>query len=162
MAGAEPEQQDALNRVHKPSLDGLLRDLGLGLGDVHLRIDMWEVASARDVSRALQVAEASVQWAGSRGQWASVTVAAGAFLKALSDLAVNTSTDIPRYDATLWQRLCQRPGLPMVPDFGTTQSIIRRCRRTPREGHYPISGTHSPTTGASFVNGNSCLAINHS
>jgi hypothetical protein len=100
------------------ALDGLLRDLGLGLGDVHLLIDMWEVASTRDVSRALQVAEAGVVWAESRGRWASVTVAAGAFPRAISQLALNTSTDIPRHDAALWVELCQRPGLPMVPDFG--------------------------------------------
>jgi len=100
------------------ALSGLVRDLGVGLGEVHLLIDMWEVASARDVSRALQVAEAAVVWAGSRGQWASVTVAAGAFPRAISQLAVNMTTDIPRYDAALWRERCQRPGLEMLPDFG--------------------------------------------
>jgi hypothetical protein len=110
---ADPDVATAAAR-----LEPLLRELEAAVDDVHLLIDLWAVTSLRDVNRALPVAEAVTRWAASVGTWASITVASGAFPDSISDLPVNTATNLPRYDAQLWRQLSETPGIPYVPDFG--------------------------------------------
>ncbi|MFF3856555.1 beta family protein [Micromonospora sp. NPDC002575] len=78
----------------------------------HLVVDMAEVSSDRDVSRAEQVARNVLDSLGNQG-WASIVVASGAMPSSLTSLPRNVATPLTRWDWKLWEKLADRD-----PDFG--------------------------------------------
>ncbi|MFI6820552.1 beta family protein [Micromonospora sp. NPDC050187] len=78
----------------------------------HLVVDMGEVASERDVSRAEQVIR-NVLDSLDNQPWASIVVASGAMPPAITSLPRNEATPLTRWDWKLWRRLTDRG-----PDFG--------------------------------------------
>jgi len=74
-----------------------------------LLLDMFEVRSERDLTRAEPIVRKCLAWA-HRKPWRSVTVAAGAMPASTSELPRQTATPVRRWDLTLWRRL-QDPGV---------------------------------------------------
>ena len=100
--------QDVLNAVQA---------IGLNTTQIDLIIDFKVVASARDVARCVPLALSMLVWASNCGNWRSVTLASGAFIKTVSDLAPNGVSQLDRFDAILFSRVAQ--GKPVInPDFG--------------------------------------------
>ncbi|GAB3980996.1 beta family protein [Plantactinospora veratri] len=85
-------------------LDRLRDQTGLTIEQCHLVLDVSEVRSARDLTRAEPLVRKRVSWA-ERYPWNSVTVAAGAMPQSISRLPVSRATPVPRWDLHLWQRL---------------------------------------------------------
>lgn len=86
-------------------------------GDVDLVIDLWAVASAREVGRALPVATAMLAWADATGPWRNVAVVSGAFPASISNLPTGTASPIPRFDAELFDQIVAS-NAPLEPDYG--------------------------------------------
>lgn len=84
----------------------------ISLEQCHLIVDMAEVSSERDVSRAEQVARNVLDSLGNR-EWLSIVVASGAMPTAITNLPRNEATPLTRWDWELWRRLADRG-----PDFG--------------------------------------------
>ena len=100
--------QDVLNAVS--SID-------LNVSQVDLIIDLRVIASRRDVARCVPLAIDILAWARNCGNWRSITLASGAFVRTVSDLALNQVSQLNRFDAMLFDRVVQ--GNPVViPDFG--------------------------------------------
>ncbi|MEU4566912.1 beta family protein [Micromonospora sp. NPDC023956] len=78
----------------------------------HLVVDMGEVSSDRDVSRAEQVIRNVLDSLDNQG-WASIVVASGAMPPTITSLPRNEATPLTRWDWKLWRRLADRG-----PDFG--------------------------------------------
>jgi len=78
----------------------------------HLVVDMAEVSSERDVSRAEHVVRNVLDSLGDDG-WASVVVASGAMPSAITNLPRNEATPLTRWDWKLWRQLAD-----CGPDFG--------------------------------------------
>jgi hypothetical protein len=104
------------------SMPNIQHKTGLTLDTLDLVIDLWEVDSARDATRAAQVASAVLTWAGRtsrspRSLWRSVTVAAGAFPVSISNLPTGQATPVHRYDADLYDTVIAA-GPAILPDYG--------------------------------------------
>ncbi|RGC66166.1 hypothetical protein C5N14_25350 [Micromonospora sp. MW-13] len=84
----------------------------ISLERCHLVVDMAEVSSERDVSRAEQVARNVLDSLGNQG-WASIVVASGAMPSSLTSLPRNEATPLTRWDWKLWEKLADRG-----PEFG--------------------------------------------
>ncbi|MEV6694382.1 beta family protein [Micromonospora sp. NPDC051196] len=84
----------------------------INLERCHLVVDMAEVSSEGDVSRAEQVVRNVLDSLGNQG-WASVVVASGAMPSAITSIPRNEATPLTRWDWKLWERLADRS-----PDFG--------------------------------------------
>ncbi|WP_119576264.1 beta family protein [Micromonospora radicis] len=78
----------------------------------HLVVDMADVSSERDVSRAEQIARNVLDSLGNQ-EWASIVVASGAMPSAITNVPRNEATPLARWDWELWKRLADRG-----PDFG--------------------------------------------
>ena len=100
--------QDVLNAVES---------IGLKPSQIDLLIDFKVVASARDVARCAPLALSMLAWASACGNWRSVTLASGAFIRTVSGLTPDGVSQLDRFDATLFDRVAQ--GNPAIlPDFG--------------------------------------------
>lgn len=84
---------------------------GLETKNVHLLIDF---ASIYGMDPAAQqgLAYSYLSWAASNGQWASVTLASGAFPQQITGLAKGVPNKVPRGDAALWNLV--RPTSPVA------------------------------------------------
>ena len=100
--------QDVLNAVGS---------IGLNTSQIDLIIDFKEVASARDMNRCVPVALRMLVWASKCGNWRSITLASGAFIKTVSGLALGRASQLERFDAILFARVAQRNPV-IIPDFG--------------------------------------------
>jgi hypothetical protein len=90
------------------NIEDVLTMAGLPPQQVDLLIDFGEIATKEAEQRAIGPGQRALAWA-KRTPWRSVTFAAGAFPLNISDLPLNTSTPIPRWDAILWSKLAGRP-----------------------------------------------------
>ena len=89
---------------------------GLVPAEVDLLIDLREIRTPRDVSRAATVAARVLHWADQNGPWRSMTVASGAFPEQISDLPIGV-TRISRRDAEFFNAVvANAPSI--LPDFG--------------------------------------------
>ena len=126
--------QDVLNAVGS---------IGLNTSQVDLIIDFKVVASARDIARCVPLALSMLVWAINCGNWRSVTLASGAFIRTISGLAPNRVSQLDRFDAMLFDRVVQ--GNPViVPDFGDYGI------------NYPIFGPtppHAPNPNLRYTDG---------
>lgn len=92
----DAEAEEALDRLHD--------QVGLPIEQYHLIVDVSEVRSERDLTRAEPVVRKCVAWA-QRYPWRSVTVAAGAMPPSLSHIPFLAPTALQRWDLQLWQRI---------------------------------------------------------
>ncbi len=100
--------QDVLNAV---------RAIGLNHSQIDLIIDFKVVDSLRDIARCVPLALNMLVWASNCGNWRSVTLASGAFIRTVSGLASNGVSQLDRFDAMLFARVAQSNPM-IVPDFG--------------------------------------------
>lgn len=96
-AEADPDPVYLASNVHSA-----LDEARLQPTVVDLLIDLWEISSARDVTRVTPIATSVLDWALSFGRWRSITIASGAFPASISHLPTNTSTPVARFDAQMW------------------------------------------------------------
>ncbi len=83
-------------------LPRLFADLDVDAHHVDLLVDLQEVASQRDVDRALPVVRRVLDWAHGR-PWRTITLASGAFPEGITHLPQETVSVVQRYDAALWK-----------------------------------------------------------
>lgn len=105
----EPDDADAL-------VPDALETVGLGVDEIDLVIDLWSVASQREVQRAVPVAIRMLAWA-AQLPWRSVSVVSGAFPASISNLPTGGPTPIQRHDADLYDAILAA-GPDTVPDYG--------------------------------------------
>lgn len=98
-ATSDPDDGEAGTRLGR-----LQEHAGLTTEQCDLLLDMFEVRSERDVTRAEPVVRKCVSWA-QRHSWRSVTVAAGGMPTSISALPTNTPVPIRRWDAALFDRV---------------------------------------------------------
>ncbi|GGM65925.1 hypothetical protein GCM10007977_079390 [Dactylosporangium sucinum] len=96
---ADPDDEDAERMLNK-----IRKDAGLTPEQCDLVIDMFEVRSERDLTRAEPIARKCLAWA-RRRPWRSIAVAAGAMPDSVSHLPPRTASPIRRWDIALWQRV---------------------------------------------------------
>ncbi|WP_081883879.1 beta family protein [Micromonospora parva] len=94
----------------------------------HLMVDMGEVSSDRDVSRAELVVRNVLDGLGDQG-WHSVVVTSGAMPPAISALPRNEATPLTRWDWKLWGRLADRS--PQFGDYGIAHPAMQTGGRAP-------------------------------
>ena len=132
--GSDDEDPDT--GVPVPDVLSAIRSIGLTISQVDLLIDFKVVASARDVTRCSPLASNMLGWASKVGNWRSVTLASGAFVKTVSGLPVGRATSLPRFDATLYLAVVQ--GKPViVPDYGDCGINYPIFGPTPPRAPYP-------------------------
>lgn len=89
-------------------VENVLAKAGLPPQYIDLLIDFGEIVIKEAEQEAIRPGQAALSWA-RRAPWRSITFAAGAFPFSISDLPLNTSTPIPRWDAVLWSELAGQP-----------------------------------------------------
>ena len=91
--------------------------IGLSISQIDLIIDFKVVDSARDIARCVPLALDMLNWASKCGNWRSVTLSSGAFVRTISDLPLNAVSQLHRFDAILFDGVVKRnPAI--IPDFG--------------------------------------------
>ena len=94
-----------------------LASIGLNTSQVDLIIDFKVMASRRDISRSVPIAIDMLAWASNCGNWRSITLASGAFVRTVSGFPLNRTSQLDRFDAMFHDRVVQRnPAI--IPDFG--------------------------------------------
>jgi hypothetical protein len=115
------EADKALARLHDRT--------GLPTGRCHLLLDLFEVCSERDLTKAEPVVRKWMSWA-QRYPWKSITVAAGAMQATISHIPFLTPTALPRWDFQLWQRVA---GLGVqYADHGTAHPAMTGTKWLPK------------------------------
>ena len=113
--GSDDEDPDP--SVPIPDVFNAINSIGLGISQVDLIIDFKVVSSARDVARCLPLALDMLVWATNCGNWRSITLASGAFIRTISDLPPRGLSRLERFDAVLFERVAQsNPAV--IPDYG--------------------------------------------
>jgi len=108
---ADPDPKAAASTIRN-----VLAKIGLDVEQVDLLIDMWEIKSVRDVSRAQGIASEVLAWS-DQAPWRSVTLASGSFPASLQGLPTDGASALPRLDAQLWKGVRnEKPA--RVPDYG--------------------------------------------
>jgi hypothetical protein len=99
---------------------------GLQPPQVDLLIDLWEISSARDVTRVAPTATAALDWALTVGAWRSITVASGAFPASISHLPRDVASPLPRFDSQIWGAVhAARPHVDLdYGDFAITHPAV--------------------------------------
>ena len=111
------EEDDPDPNVPIQDVLAIIDDLDLTISDIDLIIDFKVVESRRDVTRCTPLALNMLAWARRCGNWRSVTLASGAFVNSISDLPVNTVSQLRRFDAILFADVMQSNPV-ITPDFG--------------------------------------------
>ena len=94
-----------------------ITSIGLNVSQIDLIIDFQVVTSVRDITRCVPLALSMLGWANNCGNWRSVTLASGAFIKTVSGLAPNGVSPLDRFDTMLFDRVA-RSNPVIIPDFG--------------------------------------------
>jgi hypothetical protein len=106
----DPDETDA-------RFEDALAAADLDTDDVHLLIDLRSIEAQREIRGVTPIAIDMLAWAATKGPWASVTVASGAFPASISTFDKGAATPVPRYDAALYDAIVAE-GPAIVPDFG--------------------------------------------
>lgn len=115
------EADKALARLHDQT--------GLPTDQCHLLLDLIEMRSERDLTRAEPAVRKWMSWA-QRYPWRSITVAAGAMPASISHIPFMTPTALPRWDFQLWQRVA---GLGVqYADYGTAHPAMTGAKWRPK------------------------------
>ena len=100
--------QDALNAIDS---------IGLDISQIDLLIDFKVIDSARNVTRCIPLALNMLAWASRCGNWRSVTLSSGAFVRTITGLTPGAASQLPRFDAILFDSVVQsNPAV--IPDYG--------------------------------------------
>lgn len=171
----DAEAEEALDRLHDQA--------GLPIEQYHLLLDLFELRSERNLTRAEPVVRKCVSWA-QRYPWRSITVAAGAMPPSISHIPVTTPTPVRRWDLELWQRVADlgvqyadygiaHPAIagakwPPMPSLRYTDDEAWWIYRRPREAmqRHPmydlcealVASDHWPATGRDFSWGDQQIA----
>ena len=127
--GSDKEDPDP--SVPMQDVFDVINSIGLTISQVDLIIDFKVVSSARDIARCLPLAMDMLVWASNCGNWRSVTLASGAFVRTMEGLPSNGESQLDRFDAMLFEQVT-RSNPAIVPDFGDYGI------------NYPISGPTPP------------------
>ena len=111
------DEEDPDPNVSTQDVLNAIGSIGLNISEINLIIDFKVVDSARDVSRCVPLALAMLVWASKCGNWRSVTLSSGAFVRTFTGLSLNQVSQLTRFDAILFDRVVQsNPAI--MPDFG--------------------------------------------
>ena len=111
------EEEDPDPNVSTQDVLNAVGSIGLNTSQIDLIIDFKEVASARDMARCVPLALSMLVWASNCGNWRSITLASGAFIKTVSGLALGRASQLARFDAMLFTHVAQSNPV-IIPDFG--------------------------------------------
>jgi hypothetical protein len=120
------------------------------------------------MEQAISPGRAALRWA-MRLPWRSVTFAAGAFPADISNLPLDTSTPIPRWDAVLWTKIAGAPIGPTSVNYGdyTISHPSLRPMARPRvpslrytgKRHWHVYRYRPPSSGGWAVFHDLCSAV---
>ena len=107
-------------------LQDLVNDTGAEVRESHLVIDLGEVPSETVFGVYRQFGGMMLSGLGNAEEWATVTVAAGAFPASLTTVSPDEVGRIPRLDWLLWQAIVERaPGRrPGFGDYGIAHPAV--------------------------------------
>ena len=111
------DEEDPDPNVTTQEVLNAVGSIGLNPSQIDLIIDFKVVASARDMARCVPLALSMLVWASNCGNWRSITLASGAFIRTVSGLPLGSASQLDRFDAMLFARVAQSNPV-VIPDFG--------------------------------------------